>query len=716
MSRIDKGGTKFRPAMPRGQKDRVSEKPRSSRAKQPEGTVSVGPSLRSADAPSVATVGANTSTSAIDSSRPIGNLVDANSNTIQEETTDITTNDHSNSESTHSVRPVGTTLLMPSRSGARGNAISMPLGQRMAPPTSLGRVAEPESTRGTSSAPTSSIATSVTPSLGNGDPVPRVEGSSQPKRKNQKRKAAEEAQSQEAERDSEVTEPVTKRRRQSKAASTSQAAEPSPRRTRRASRASAVHTEDGEENEEPDEERRTRRRVRSTTRVEVESDEDEDRPTRRGRRSRPHIDKPVNAVPEEIVPVDETTMTMKDLCNGLGQGRVSGRFLEVFVESNEATKQKRGENLRLKDLTRRKELGLPMDDEEANTLSARSRRAPTLALMPSQGPSELPNAPASIDIHERDGDDDEEDDEYAGLTVTTRAPKVRYDANGNLVLDETELQFDRQAEADEEQAARGPMEVIVETDRGKFTNHASYSRKPRVDRWTKDETEQFYLGLRMFHTGFELIARTLPNRNRTMVRNKFKAEDRKNPEKVTHYLSASMRLPYDLDFLSRETGRDFSGPIPQVQAPVAMIENGEGTEKDDEIIKQRLSTAPPSGGESDREGTSVSVGTNDRGRPTTKTKGKRKSSKSSNTPRPPSMPPRSMSVVTAAGSLPEGSNTAEREKDPGPRPPRIAIANVSQPPLNPASGVQINRTTLNVSGGRNMLVLPGGGREFRRNE
>jgi transcription factor TFIIIB component B'' len=51
-------------------------------------------------------------------------------------------------------------------------------------------------------------------------------------------------------------------------------------------------------------------------------------------------------------------------------------------------------------------------------------------------------------------------------------------------------------------------------------------------------------GLRMFHTGFELIARTLPNRNRTMVRNKFKAEDRKNPEKITHYLSSSMRLPY----------------------------------------------------------------------------------------------------------------------------------------------------------------------------
>ena len=150
-----------------------------------------------------------------------------------------------------------------------------------------------------------------------------------------------------------------------------------------------------------------------------------------------------------------------------------------------------------------------------------------------------------------------------------------------------------------------------------------------------------------------------------------------------------------------------------------MIQNeddAEENEKNDESIKQRLSTAPPSGGESDREGTSVSATANPRGRSTAKGKGKRKSSKSSNPSRPPSVPPRSTSVATVTGSHAESSNAPEREKESGPRPPRIGIANVTQRLPNPGSGVQMNRTTLSVTGGRNMLVLPGGGREFRRND
>jgi hypothetical protein len=140
-------------------------------------------------------------------------------------------------------------------------------------------------------------------------------------------------------------------------------------------------------------------------------------------------------------------------------------------------------------------------------------------------------------------------------------------------------------------------------------------------------------------------------------------------------------------------------------------ENAEETEKDDESVKLRLSTAPPSGGESDRgEGTTANAG---RG---SKSKGKRKSSRHSNSSRPSSVPPRSASVVTLTGSLAGSSSAIEREKDSGPRPPKIAIANVSQRPLNPESGLQINRTTTSIAGGRNMLVLPGGGREFRRNE
>ena len=368
----------------------------------------------------------------------------------------------------------------------------MPIGQRLAKPTRVNRT--PEQNRPgprTDRQPISEtpVVTEVSPSLANVDPAPHTEGrrANASKRKGRKRKTVDEAQSQDPEEDAESAEPAKKKRKSASAPS-------GGKRTTRASRAAITENDGGEQ--EPEEGRPKRRRGRPAVQEEDEdNDEEEDeRPTRRNRKARPHIDKPVNAVPEEVIPVDETTMTMKDLCNGMGQGRVSGRFLEVFIESNEATKQKRGDNLRLKELTRRKELGLPMDDDEANALSARGRRAAALPQIPSR---EQDNADAPNDLQGRNVEGDEEDEDYAGVAVTARAPKVRYDANGNLVLDETALQFDRQAEADEEQAARGPMEVIVETDRGRFTNHASYARKPRVDRWSKDETEQFYM-VRLF--------------------------------------------------------------------------------------------------------------------------------------------------------------------------------------------------------------------------
>lgn len=357
------------------------------------------------------------------------------------------------------VPPVGNALRMPSRSGTLGNAISMPGGQRAARPISI---------------PAANSRAGATEVSAN-PPLP--ESSAPPKgtkRKGQKRKADNDPPSQEAE----GPEPAKRRRQQP----VPEDATDTPSTSRRTTRASAARAEDeGNDEQEPEGERRTRRRTRAES---DDEDDDDDDLVGRHRKARPHVDKPVNAVPNDVIPLDETTTTMKDLCNGLGQGRVSGRFLEVFIESNEATKRKRGENLRLKELTRRKELGLPLDDDEAHALSARGRRIPALPPAPSQEQDDAPLA-------ELRGEEDE--DEYAGVTVTTRAPKVRYDTNGNLVLDETELQFDRQAEADEEQAARGPMEVIVETDRGRFTNHASYSKKPRVDRWSKDETEQFYM-------------------------------------------------------------------------------------------------------------------------------------------------------------------------------------------------------------------------------
>ena len=87
----------------------------------------------------------------------------------------------------------------------------------------------------------------------------------------------------------------------------------------------------------------------------------------------------------------------------------------------------------------------------------------------------------------------------------------------------------------------------------------------------------------------ELISFVLPGRDRKACKNKFKAEDKRNPRRITHCLKN--RLPYgivsllcrhlqvfltrahlDIETLSLLTGKDFSGPTPQIQAPVSIDE------------------------------------------------------------------------------------------------------------------------------------------------
>jgi hypothetical protein len=194
-----------------------------------------------------------------------------------------------------------------------------------------------------------------------------------------------------------------------------------------------------------------------------------------------------------------------------------------------------------------------------------------------------------------------------------------------------------------------------------------------------------------------------------MVRNKFRAEDKKNPQKITHLLSNKMRLPYgkslpfffstpnalvDLELLSRETGHDFSGPIPQVEIPNAVETSKEGEESDKEeedmSVKLRQSTAPPSGMDSDRgEGTSIST---NRGRPISKGKEKRRSSKSSK-PRSSSAARNDIQAVVVHGSKDKAEESVSK-------PPTVTPASTQKVPV-------IRSVTTSNSG---RLVIPGGGR------
>ncbi|EJF55571.1 hypothetical protein BD309DRAFT_1070315, partial [Dichomitus squalens] len=48
-------------------------------------------------------------------------------------------------------------------------------------------------------------------------------------------------------------------------------------------------------------------------------------------------------------------------------------------------------------------------------------------------------------------------------------------------------------------------------------------------------------------------------------KNKFNSEDTKNPARIT--LCLNNRKPYDIATLTRMTGKDFSGPTPEIRAP-----------------------------------------------------------------------------------------------------------------------------------------------------
>lgn len=82
---------------------------------------------------------------------------------------------------------------------------------------------------------------------------------------------------------------------------------------------------------------------------------------------------------------------------------------------------------------------------------------------------------------------------------------------------------------------------------------------------------------------YELIAYMLPGRDRKSCKNKFKVEDKRNPARINHCLNngtapgkrfmlrrykdfSSDTIP-DIAYLSLMTGKDFSGPTPEIRAP-----------------------------------------------------------------------------------------------------------------------------------------------------
>ena len=82
---------------------------------------------------------------------------------------------------------------------------------------------------------------------------------------------------------------------------------------------------------------------------------------------------------------------------------------------------------------------------------------------------------------------------------------------------------------------------MVEETHTRVTS-ASYTKRPKALRWTKEETYKFYMGLRQYGTSFGMIASLFPGRERRHIKNKYNREERSHPELVTLALKNAMPM------------------------------------------------------------------------------------------------------------------------------------------------------------------------------
>lgn len=176
--------------------------------------------------------------------------------------------------------------------------------------------------------------------------------------------------------------------------------------------------------------------------------------------------------------LDPTTVTMADICQDTGQGRISSKA--AIIQRNHlawkaANKEKRE---RMRTVMEAKKLG--REEPEADDIPAVKE--------PETDPLDSASV-ASAEINDppdEDGNDNGFDYQQA-LGTNRFSARVRIGPNGETIIDEESLQVDR---AEEINTAN--YQHIEESDQTKFTNSASYGRKLRGSRWSAEETDLFF--------------------------------------------------------------------------------------------------------------------------------------------------------------------------------------------------------------------------------
>ncbi|TFY57252.1 hypothetical protein EVJ58_g7139 [Rhodofomes roseus] len=290
-----------------------------------------------------------------------------------------------------------------------------------------------------------------------------------------------------------------------------------------------------------------------------------------------------NAGPGEDL--DPTAVTMSSLCDDTGQGRISSKAAQIITNHAAWRAASREKRARLRAIAEAKKYGRNIDDEEQPPASTSGEAAEPSQENPSSSrasapPGDSQAGPSTTGSDRPTGDEQTVDDfDYSQNLASSRYNvQVRIGANGETIINEESLFVSRDEEDDTANYTH-----IEESDATKFVNSSSYSKKPRGSRWSAEETELFFDALSQFGENYELISYVLPGRDRKACKNKFKAEDKKNPARINFCLNH--RKPFDIQTLSRMTGKDFSGPTPEIRAPTVL----QSTELDTHVQPEAVS-------------------------------------------------------------------------------------------------------------------------------
>ncbi|XP_047339338.1 transcription factor TFIIIB component B'' homolog isoform X2 [Impatiens glandulifera] len=121
-----------------------------------------------------------------------------------------------------------------------------------------------------------------------------------------------------------------------------------------------------------------------------------------------------------------------------------------------------------------------------------------------------------------------------------------------------------------------------------YTNYHSYmERTPRL-RWSKQDTELFYQGVRQFGSDLSFIQQLFPGRSRTQIKLKYKKEERQNPMMLDDALTGRAKDNSHFEQLIKllKTSQDDSADFTNNEDLCGPDISGVETEKSEKVVEK----------------------------------------------------------------------------------------------------------------------------------